>query len=222
MPNNETTLAVFGPSESTGVSGDIVVLSPEYEGFHTFYALLRRGTPQVIDAAEALLGNDPEIPDPRINPQNHFQQALRKYGVYGPIPEMAATLGRYHLANLRLIATSTPNTYSPGFKPPALKHFLGLNDPAEALLHCTGLLVEQAATSPPLRPAFQSFPIKELRQIQIPVCIPPHLSYRNVLNIAAQRFDRFMADHSRQILDWQETVGVIDSIDMWRLLTRGN
>lgn len=201
-----------GPHRS--LYGDIVVLPPEYEGYQTFYAMLHHGTFQVIHAAEALLRDDPEIPDPITNPGSHRNQAMKKYGIYGPIPEMAATLGHYHLARLRLIATSAPDTYSPGFKPPALKHFLGLNDPAEALLHCAELLVEQAATNPPLRPAFQSFPIEWLRRIQLPIFILPDLSYGDSLTVAAQRFDRFMADRARQILDWQEANGIIDATDL--------
>lgn len=210
-----TTELILSPSDSTQPleqGSNIVQLLPEHEGYRNFYAMLRQSTLRVITIAEALLHDDPEIPDPEINPQGHRNKAMEKYGIYGPIPTMPVDMGHYHLARLHLIAISSPDSYSPGFKPPALKHFLGLHDPINTLLHCTEILIEQADNHEPLRLVFTDFPAQNLSQIYI--SSKPHEDrfILHALGEAQMKIYNFTQKHLVNVLSWQANLGgpVID------------
>lgn len=207
MTDFEHSLIPSRPTEQPVLNGDIVVLPPEYEGYMNFYAVLRQGTIRVIDLAEALLRDDQEIPDPALDPKGHRQQAMTRYGIYGPIPEMSATLGWYHIPRLRYIVNREPDKYSPGFKPPALKHFIGINDPIIAVLHCTTILIDQADSREPLRPIFTEFPARYLDKIDISGQTAGDRFNWDALREAERVISQFRWNPLRKVLSWQEGLG---------------
>ena len=221
MTDIERSLILPSPTEQPVLIGDIVVLPSEHGGYQNFYAILRQGTTQVIDLAEELLRDDPEIPDPQKNPHGHKQQAMMKYGIYGPIPSMPATMGPYHLARLRHIVKSEPDDYSPGFKPLALEHFIGLNDPIIALLRCTTILIEQADSCGPLRPVFTDFPARDLSIIDISgETVGDRINW-DPLREAQRKIDDFRREHLRSVLSWQKVLDsrIIDGTLQTRILS---
>ncbi|GEM_PF-4730175 len=186
---------------------EIEVSPPEDSGLGKFYAILRPGTLRVLKAAETLLRDDPEIVDPLVNPQGYYKQVMEKYGIYGHIPEMDPLLGYYHLTKLVYIATSEPEIHSPGFKPPALQHFIGLNDPIDALLHCAEILTDQANHHQALRPAFVGFPAQQLYEIDISGVVMRDQPIED-LRYTVQQIDGYRQNHLKEMLSWQ---GDLDS-----------
>ena len=66
MAKNEVDLIPFDPTIQAVPDSNIGILPQERGGFGYFYAILRPGTLQVINAAQKLLHNDTELPEPQL------------------------------------------------------------------------------------------------------------------------------------------------------------